>query len=45
MTDIFLAQHLGGVAESIGEDFKSSAVAVSGGVEHAPGSNEILNKK
>ncbi|MBN2092812.1 S9 family peptidase [candidate division KSB1 bacterium] len=45
VTDLFLAQHLGGVAEPIGEDFNNSTIAVPTGAEQVPGLKEALDKK
>jgi dipeptidyl aminopeptidase/acylaminoacyl peptidase len=44
VTDIFLAQHLGGVSEAVGEDFKGSTIAVPNGAEQVPGLKEALAK-
>ncbi len=44
VTDLFLAQHLGGVSEAIGEDFKGSTIAVPTGAEQVPGLKEALAK-
>jgi dipeptidyl aminopeptidase/acylaminoacyl peptidase len=45
VTDLFLAQHLGGVAEPIGEDFKNSSIAVPNGAEQVPGLKAVFDKK
>lgn len=42
VTEQFLAEHLGGRAEPIGEDFKGSSIAVPEGAEHVKGVNEAL---
>ena len=45
VTEIFLAQHLGGVYQPIGEDFKGSSVMVPEGAANVPTLAETLLKK
>ena len=42
VTEAFLAQHLGGRAEEIGDDFQGSTIEVPTGAEHVPGLQEKL---
>ncbi len=42
VTELFLAQHLGGRAEPIGDDFKGSTIQVPQGAENIPGLKEAL---
>jgi dipeptidyl aminopeptidase/acylaminoacyl peptidase len=41
----FLAEHLGGRAEPVGDDFKGSSIAVPVGAEHVKGLKEALEQK
>ncbi len=43
VTDLFLAKHLGGRSEPIGEDFKGSSVTVPNGAEQIKSLTEALN--
>lgn len=43
ITDLFLAKHLGGRSEPIGEDFKGSSVTVPNGAEQIQPLTEALN--
>ena len=45
VSELFLAKHLGGRAEDIGDDFKGSTIQVPQGVEQIPGLSEALNNK
>lgn len=42
VTEAFLSQHLGGVYEEIGDDFKNSSIQVPTGAEHVPGVGDAL---
>ncbi|MCX7974357.1 MAG: S9 family peptidase, partial [Candidatus Aminicenantes bacterium] len=42
VAELFLAQHLGGKAEPIGDDFKGSSIQVLQGAEFIPGLKEAL---
>jgi dipeptidyl aminopeptidase/acylaminoacyl peptidase len=42
MAEAFLAQHLGGRYEPIGNDFEGSSVEILTGAEHIPGLQEVL---
>lgn len=42
VTDQFLAEHLGGRAQPIGDDFEGSSIEVREGAEHVPGVAEAL---
>jgi dipeptidyl aminopeptidase/acylaminoacyl peptidase len=42
VTDAFLAQHLGGQSEPIGDDFEGSSITVISGAEEVPGLAEAL---
>jgi dipeptidyl aminopeptidase/acylaminoacyl peptidase len=44
VAELFLARHLGGRAEPIGDDFKGSTIQVPQGAEHIPGLLEALKK-
>ena len=44
VTEQFLAEHLGGRAEPIGEDFKDSSIAVPEGAEYVKGVSEALGQ-
>jgi dipeptidyl aminopeptidase/acylaminoacyl peptidase len=44
VTEQFLAEHLGGRAEPIGDDFKGSSIAVPEGAQYVKGVNEALGK-
>lgn len=44
VTEIFLAQHLGGVYEEIGNDFKGSTIEVPTGARDVPGVVEALKQ-
>ncbi|MBN2213694.1 MAG: S9 family peptidase [Bacteroidales bacterium] len=44
ITDIFLAQYLGGRSEPIGDDFKGSSITVQAGAEHIPILKEMLSE-
>lgn len=44
VAELFLAQHLGGRAEPIGDDFEGSTIQVPQGAEHLPGLSEALKK-
>jgi hypothetical protein len=44
IVEAFLAQHLGGRFEPIGNDFKGSSVSVPEGAEHVPGLAASLPK-
>ena len=41
-TEAFLAQHLGGSYQAIGDDFKGSSIEVITGAEHVPGLSQSL---
>ncbi len=43
VTEAFLAEHLGGNCEPIGDDFKGSSITVPVGVEEVSGLTEALN--
>ncbi len=45
VAEIFLAQHLGGRFQEIGDDFQGSTIAVPHGAEHIPGLSEALKNK
>lgn len=45
VSELFLAEHLGGRAEDIGDDFKGSTIQVLQGAEQIPGLNEALTSK
>lgn len=42
VTEAFLSQHLGGVYEEIGGDFRNSSIEVPTGAEHVPGVGDAL---
>lgn len=42
VSELFLARHLGGRAEEIGDDFKGSTIQVPQGIEQIPGLKEAL---
>ncbi|MEA1965784.1 MAG: prolyl oligopeptidase family serine peptidase, partial [Euryarchaeota archaeon] len=42
VTDAFLAEHLGGRYEPIGDDFEGSSVTVPVGAEEVPGLAEVI---
>ena len=44
VAELFLARHLGGRAEPIGDDFEGSTIQVPHGAEHIPGLLEALKK-
>jgi hypothetical protein len=44
VTEQFLAEHLGGRAEPIGDDFKGSSIAVPEGAQYVKGVSEALGK-
>jgi len=44
VSELFLAQHLGGKAEPIGDDFQGSTIEVPQGAEHIPGLINALQK-
>jgi len=45
VAELFLAKHLGGRAEDIGDDFQGSTIQVPQGMEQIPGLSEALGKK
>ncbi|MBC7348483.1 MAG: S9 family peptidase [Candidatus Aminicenantes bacterium] len=45
VSELFLARHLGGRAEEIGDDFKGSTIQVPQGAEQIPGLKEALAQK
>ncbi|MGB9906806.1 MAG: alpha/beta fold hydrolase [Candidatus Saccharicenans sp.] len=45
VSELFLAKHLGGRAEEIGDDFKGSTIQVPQGAEQIPGLKEALAQK
>lgn len=45
VAELFLAQHLGGRAEPIGDDFQGSTIQVPQGAEFIPGLKEALQSK
>lgn len=45
VAELFLAQHLGGRAEPIGDDFHGSTIEVPQGADQIPGLNEALKNK
>jgi len=45
VTEQFLAQHLGGRSEPIGNDFANSSIAVPTGADEVPGVAEALKKR
>jgi dipeptidyl aminopeptidase/acylaminoacyl peptidase len=44
VSEAFLAEHLGGKYEPIGDDFKNSSISVPTGAEHVPGLADSLHK-
>ena len=44
VSELFLAQHLGGRAEPVGDDFKGSTIQAPRGAEQIPGLSESLKK-
>jgi len=44
VTELFLAQHLGGRYEPIGDDFKKSTISIPAGADSLPGASEALKK-
>jgi hypothetical protein len=42
VTDAFLAEHLGGRYEHIGDDFEGSSIIVQSGAEEVPGLAEAI---
>ena len=42
ITEVFLAEHLGGRYEPIGDDFEGSSIAVPVGAEDVPGLAEVV---
>ncbi len=44
VTEAFLAQHLGGRAQPVGDDFKGSSIAIPNGAELIPGLSEAMPK-
>lgn len=44
VSEAFLAEHLGGKYEPIGDDFKNSSITVPTGAEHVPGLADSLHK-
>ncbi|MEO1130931.1 MAG: S9 family peptidase, partial [Planctomycetota bacterium] len=42
VAEIFLAQHLGGVYEEIGDDFRGSSIEIPVGAEEVPGTTEAI---
>jgi dipeptidyl aminopeptidase/acylaminoacyl peptidase len=44
VAELFLAQHLGGRAEPIGDDFEKSSIKVPNGADQIPGLSEVLGK-
>jgi dipeptidyl aminopeptidase/acylaminoacyl peptidase len=45
VTEAFLAKHLGGRYEPVGEDFKGSSIAVPAGADQVPGLRSALENK
>jgi len=45
VSELFLAKHLGGRAEDIGDDFKGSTIQVPQGAEQIPGLSQIQGNK
>ncbi|MCG3128215.1 MAG: Dipeptidyl aminopeptidase BIII [Phycisphaerae bacterium] len=45
VTEAFLAQHLGGQAEPIGDDLDGSSITVPNGADHVQGLTEVLSKR
>jgi len=44
VTDLFLAQHLGGRSEPIGDDFQGSSISIPKGAEHVPSVKDHLER-
>jgi len=44
VSELFLAQHLGGRSEPVGDDFQGSTIQVPQGAENIPGLSEALKK-